>query len=222
VWIRKFAAIHKILTCSFGVATVLNFKDGGLCGKVTPSGSSHWLPHETFKAILNLMPARDGLINLRAYGMQSAVRPVSRRHLHLLCPSCWDTGKSIHRIQAGIVRPFRVIGLPNGRDEYTAISNLWSEFKRDETVRYMQQSAAMISALTSLWIDNLCVDQKNATSLLFPAHKINAVLTIKSSRHLLAMPNSLKSHNGLSVWKHDGSHGRVWAFQEGHLSSNLS
>ena len=237
-WVREFEEVRSILAWSIGIAAVTEFKAGGAGQKIKPSGSSGWMPREVFKATLALLPVREGFVDLKDGGIQAAVWPVSYKHGPLLCPLCWDMGELSRHIQADFIQPRRLVGSSNRGDQYTAVSHLWSEFKGEDTVINMRRSAASVGGPSSLWIDKLCINQDDIdekamelshmgsyyagahTTLICPAQQVTAVPLVEPSRHLVAFPDQLNGYQGLSTWKRDGWHGRVWTFQEAYLSRN--
>ncbi|KAI0465620.1 hypothetical protein F4859DRAFT_500231, partial [Xylaria cf. heliscus] len=239
IWVREIEDVGDILASTVGVAAMADFVAAGSSGKVFPSGSGAWMHWKMFDAMLEMLPVRDGFVDLRECGMQSAVRPVSFTHARLLCPRCWvvaggpDSDSPAVRIQ-----PLRLVGSSDKQDEYTAVSHLWSEFAGESTLRSMQNGAAIVGGPASLWIDKLCINQDDNdekatelshmgsyyagahTTLIRPARPIAGVPLIQQSRHLVAMPSHLKDYQGLSSWREDGWHDRVWTFQEAYLSRN--
>lgn len=238
LWVKEFEEVRDILAWSIVIAAVTEFKAAGADGKIKPSGSSGWMPREMFKATISLLPVREGFVDLREGRMQAAVRPVSYKHGPLLCPLCWDTGELKRHSQADFVQPRRLVGSSDKDEKYTAVSHLWSEFKGEDTVINMRRSAAIVGGPPSLWIDKLCINQNDTdekatelshmgsyyagahTTLICPAQQVTAVPLVEQSRHLVAIPDQLNGYKGLTTWKNDGWHGRVWTFQEGYLSRN--
>lgn len=237
-WVNEFEQVQAMVAWSIGIAAIAEFKAAGAGGKVKPSGSGGWMPRKIFKATLALLPVREGFVNLKEGGMQAAVRPVSYKHGPLLCPLCWDTGDLSRHSQAEFTQPRRLVRSSDMGEQYTAVSHLWSEFKGQETVVNMRHSAAIVGGPSSLWIDKLCINQNDTdekatelshmgsyyagahTTLICPSQQITAVPLVEPSRHLVAIPDQLNGFQGLSTWKQDGWHRRVWTFQEGYLSRN--
>lgn len=238
LWVKEFETVRDILAWSIGIAAITEFKAAGAGEKIKPSGSGGWMPREIFKAALALLPVREGFVDLKEGGMQAAVRPVSYKHGPLLCPLCWDTGELSRHSQADFVQPRRLVGSSDRGDQYTAVSHLWSEFKGEDTVINMRHSATIVGGPSSLWIDKLCINQNDTdekaielshmgsyyagahTTLICPAQQVTAVPLVEPSRHLVAIPDQLNGYQGLSTWRQDGWHGRVWTFQEAYLSRN--
>lgn len=238
LWVKEFEQVRDILAWSIGIAAVTEFKAAGSGKKIKPSGSGGWMPREIFKAALALLPVREGFVDLKDGGMQAAVRPVSYKHGPLLCPLCWDTGEPNRHSQADLVQPRRLVGSSDRAEQYTAVSHLWSEFKGEDTVTNMRHSAAIVGGPSSLWIDKLCINQNDTdekaielshmgsyyagahTTLICPAQQVSAVPLVEPNRHLVAIPDQLNGYQGLSTWRQDGWHGRVWTFQEAYLSKN--
>ncbi|KAH8162161.1 hypothetical protein CIB48_g6096 [Xylaria polymorpha] len=239
IWVRDFEDVGNILISSIGVAAMCEFKAANARGKVHPLGSSGWMTEEMFEEMLKLLPVRDGFVDLRESGMQSTVRPISFIHAPLLCPLCWVVTSEPNSLSpATQIQPLRLVGSPDNHDEFTAVSHLWSEFNGDATVSSMQNDAAIIGGPASLWIDKLCINQDDSdekaselshmgsyyagahTTLICPARPVIGVPLTQQSRHLVAIPSHLKKYQGLSSWRQDAWHDRVWTFQEAYLSRN--
>ncbi|KAI1150548.1 hypothetical protein F4825DRAFT_394955 [Nemania diffusa] len=238
MWVTEIENVTRKLISAIGVAAMREFKTSHARGKVKPSGCSGWMSKEMFLAMLPLLPVREGFVDLGEYGMQSAVRPVLSAHVQLLCPLCWGTSELNAHDSAVRIQPRRLVGSPDEHDEYTAVSHLWTEFKGDDTVSLMKNDAAIVGGPTSLWIDKLCINQDDSdekaaelshmgsyyagahTTLICPAHQITRVPLTQQSRHLVAIPSSLNTYDGLKSWKQDPWHDRVWTFQEAYLSRN--
>ncbi|KAI0804846.1 hypothetical protein GGR55DRAFT_302101 [Xylaria sp. FL0064] len=238
LWIHEFDDVTNILASSIGVAAMSNFKAADSRGKMRPSGSSGWLPADMFETVFEQLPVDKGFVDLREYGMESTVRPVSSAHVKLLCPHCWGTDKLSSHSEVTQVQPLRLMGSPNKNGEYTAVSHLWSEYREADSVYSMQRDAAIVGGPASLWIDKLCIrqddkDEKAAelsrmgsyyagahTTLICPARPVAGVPLIEQSRHLITVPSHLKDFPGLNSWRQDPWHGRVWTFQEAYLSKN--
>ncbi|KAI3322264.1 hypothetical protein HD806DRAFT_501532 [Xylariaceae sp. AK1471] len=237
-WVVEFEDVGDILASSIGVAAMSDIKAANPRGKVQPSGSSGWMTKEMFKAMLKLLPVREGFVDLRECGMQSTVRPVSFTYTQLLCPLCWVTGEPNSHSPAVQIQPLRLVGSSDKHDEYTAVSHLWSEFSGDDTLCSMQNGAAIVGGPASLWIDKLCINQDDndekatelshmgsyyagaRTTLICPARQVVGVPLSEQSRHLVAIPGHLKDYQGLRSWRQDPWHDRVWTFQEAYLSRN--
>ncbi|KAI0438431.1 hypothetical protein F4803DRAFT_569612 [Xylaria telfairii] len=239
IWVRDFEDVGNILISSIGVAAMCEFKADKARGKVHPIGSSGWMTEEMFEEVLKLLPVHDGFVDLRESGMQSTVRPVSVIHAPLLCPLCWVvTSEPSSSSPAAQIQPLRLVGSPDKHDEFTAVSHLWSEFNGDATVSSMQNDASIIGGPASLWIDKLCINQDDSdekaselshmgsyyagahTTLICPASTVTGVPLTQQSRHLVAIPSHLNKYQGLSSWRQDQWHDRVWTFQEAYLSRN--
>ncbi|ETS84504.1 hypothetical protein PFICI_02529 [Pestalotiopsis fici W106-1] len=239
----SFDTARSILSTMIGIATVSNLIDRGVRASI-PSGASHWLPREMLDSVVNLTAltrCEDGFIDLRQSGLEYYVRPVRPVYLDLLCPACWVTTNSSKRQMAqdrSFIAPLRLMPLSKEKKEYTAVSYLWSEFKGDDTLKDMQKSAAAVGAPTSLWVDRVCINQNDPaekaleisrmgsyyagahTTLIYPASKVVDIPKVKLNRHLVAIPEQLRKHHGLRMWKQDTWHDRVWTYQEGALSRN--
>ncbi|KAI0551746.1 hypothetical protein F4679DRAFT_123638 [Xylaria curta] len=255
----EFEDAQHVLMLTIGAAALLEFKDtfnthGS--AKVKPQCSSRWMPWSFVQRLLALLPVREGFVDLRDGGMQSAVRPVLTQHLRFLCPQCWKTGNPSLCGRADLVKPLRLLKYSepcidytivtprssacssNECEKYTAVSHLWSRYKGDDTIRFFRDSAATVGGPTSLWVDTLCINQKNTqekamelthmgdyytaahTTLIVPERVITSVPLVQLSRYLVAMPDQLRNYQGLSTWRQDRWHKRVWTFQEGYLSRN--
>lgn len=237
-FVKHFMEVREVLVWSTGIAAAIEFKAAGSGEKVKPSGSGGWMPRELLDATLALLPVRQGFVDLKEGGMQTAVRPVSHSHGPLLCPLCWDTGVLNRHSQTDFVRPRRLVGSPDKSQQYTAVSHLWSQFRGKATEISMRRSAAIVGGPSSLWINKLCINQNDTdekdtelshmgsyyagahTTLICPAQQVTAVPLVESSRHLVAIPDRLNEYQGLRTWRQDGWHSRVWTFQEGYLSKN--
>ncbi|KAI1752065.1 hypothetical protein F4782DRAFT_167890 [Xylaria castorea] len=240
-WVKEFKVVGGILMSTIGVAALSDFKASHPRAKLRPSGSSGWMPEKMFDALLKPLPIREGFIDLREWGMQSTVRPVSFTHEknQLLCPFCWVVTEkpNLHSPMVQ-TQPLRLVGPSDKHDDYTAVSHLWSEFTGDATVYSMQNNAAIVGAPASLWIDKLCINQDDNdekatelshmgsyyagahTTLICPALQVAGVPLTQPSRHLVAIPSHLNGYQGLTSWRQDPWHDRVWTFQEAYLSKN--
>ncbi|KAI1170927.1 hypothetical protein F4777DRAFT_89224 [Nemania sp. FL0916] len=123
-------------------------------------------------------------------------------------------------------------------EQYTAVSHLWNEFRGDDTIRFIQNGTATIGGPSNLWIDRLCINQEDTrekaaemanmgdyyaaahTTLIVPECAVTLVPSVQPSRHLVAIPAQLRKYRGLSTWRQDRWHERVWTFQEGYMSKN--
>ncbi|KAI0538355.1 hypothetical protein GGR58DRAFT_309629 [Xylaria digitata] len=157
VWFKEFENVASKLAFSVGVAALSDFKAANLRGKVRPSGSSGWMLSMFSRQCSRYCLFEKGLL-ISETGMQSTARAVSITDAQLLCPHCWVTGEPISHSPAARVQPLRLVGLSDKHDEYTVVSHLWSEFRGDETLRSMQNCAAMVGGPASLWIDTVCIN----------------------------------------------------------------
>ncbi|KAI0411658.1 hypothetical protein F5X98DRAFT_380557 [Xylaria grammica] len=114
-------AAHS-LGLTIGAAAVLEFKDTTNThgsAKVKPQCSSRWMPWSFVQKLLEMLPVREGFIDLRDGAMQSKVRPGLRQHFAFLCPLCWKANRPSSCSRANFVKPLRLLKYLEPCGDYT-------------------------------------------------------------------------------------------------------